>query len=76
MAKEMKIKGGKKVSKKPAGAKVGKGQKPGKLKEGEVEGQGQWVIVNCPWCGGLNRCYDTAAYEVWACAWCGQLFAG
>ena len=72
MAKDIKVKSAKKVDKKPA--KACKTQKPGPAKEVEVEGQSAWVLVQCPWCGGMVWAWDTPEYDVWVCAWCGGLF--
>jgi len=72
MSDELKVSIGKKAEEKPE--KVGQGEKAGPIDEDAVEGQGAWVLYSCPWCGGLNRCYDTAGMDVWTCGWCGQLF--
>jgi ribosomal protein S27E len=73
MAKPLKVKTAKKAEKK--GLKTGKTKKPGPVKEAEVAGQSEWVLVQCPWCGGLVWAWDTPEYQTWSCAWCGGLFA-
>ncbi len=72
MADELKVKIGKKSEE--AAEKIGKGEKAGPIEESDVEGQGSWILMSCPWCGGMNRCYDTAALDVWSCGWCGNNF--
>ena len=72
MADDIKIKIGRKAEEKPK--KLAKSEKAGPIEEGEVEGQSSWIIMQCPWCGGMNRCWDTPALDVWTCAWCGNLF--
>jgi len=36
---------------------------------------GKWTVMVCPWCGGVNRIYDTPSLDVWTCAWCGNMFS-
>jgi len=72
MAKDLKVKVPKKLQKK--GKKGAKTKKPGPIKEVEVEGQSAWVLVQCPWCGGVSWAWDTPNYDYWTCAYCGNLF--
>jgi hypothetical protein len=72
MADKIKIKQAKKFEGKSS--KVGKSKKPGPVKDVGVEGQSEWILVQCPWCGGVVWGWDTPNYDAWSCAWCGGLF--
>jgi hypothetical protein len=72
MAKDLTAKVGRKAEEKPE--RVGEGKKAGPVELNEVEGQSAYIMMQCPWCGGMNRCYDTDRLDVWSCAWCGNLY--
>jgi hypothetical protein len=72
MGNEIKVKVGQKSDKKSD--KLKQSEKAGPVKESEVEGQSGWILMACPWCGGMNRCWDTPELDVWSCGWCGNNF--
>lgn len=54
--------------------KARKADSPGPIKEGEVEGQGAYIMARCPYCWGYNRCWDSWGANYYYCYWCGGLF--
>ena len=70
MTKHIKVRVGRKTEAKPE--KVGEAKQAGPISEPPVTGQAAGELVQCPWCGGMNRVWGD--YEVWACSWCGNLF--
>ena len=72
MEEEIRVRVGKKAEE--GKKKTADAEKAGPVKEAEVEGQGRWIYMTCPWCLGMNRCWDTGRVDVWSCSWCGGLF--
>jgi len=67
------VKKGKKTDRKDLKAKrVGKARLPGPITAVEAEGQSQWQLFNCPWCGGII--YRVEKYDYCQCEWCGTVF--
>jgi len=63
----------KKYEGKPVPARVKKLQKAGPIEHFEVEGQANWILVQCPWCGGMSWRLEGADYDPFICPWCGSI---
>jgi hypothetical protein len=64
------------VKREKAAGPVTRGSEPGPLPGKEIEGQGLWLVMQCPWCGGVNRVEETVEEPgVIVCAWCGNMFS-
>jgi hypothetical protein len=72
MKNDIKIRVGRKTELPTQG--LGRAARAGPPLRDEVVGQAVSLLMQCPWCGGMNRLDESGTYEAWSCAWCGNVF--